>query len=144
MKKIVISLVAAGMVSALSAADLGSADAAFLFGNDSVDAVAMSGEEMVQTEGQLLAILTPVLGVVTGLPILGTLLTPVVGAASPLLSAVDGLLVGILGLVPAVLNSALPVKLDLGLELGTLLSVKTGLQVQSALPTLVGNAVKIL
>jgi len=148
MKKVVMSIALAGLVSSVSAADLGSKDAAFLFGNSNVNAVAMSSAEMVATEGQLLEILNPVLGVVTGLPIVGPLLgslaSPLLGSVNSLLGTANGLVGGVVGLVPAVAGAALPVKATVGLDLGALLNVSTGVQVNSALPAVVGKVAGLL
>jgi hypothetical protein len=80
MKKVLMGILMLGMVSALSAADISASDAAFLFGNEQVNAVAMSSTEMVQTEGQLLGLLGPILslvtGLVSGLPLVGPILGP--------------------------------------------------------------------
>jgi hypothetical protein len=98
MKKILMSIALAGAVSSLSAADLAANDAAFLFGEHDVNVVAMSSTEMVQTEGQLLEILNPVLGLVGNLPIVGPVLDPLLGSVEslpvvgPLLSTVDSAL----------------------------------------------------
>ena len=97
MKKILMSLVA--MTGVASAANLAATDAEFMFGATNVDAIAMSGAEMVQTQGQLLEILDPVLALVTGLPLVGPLL-------GGLLNTVFGLL-GNLPLVGGLLNGLL-------------------------------------
>ncbi|MEJ2468971.1 MAG: hypothetical protein P8Y51_07930, partial [Campylobacterales bacterium] len=113
MKKVITGIALAGAVSSLSAADIAANDAAFLFGHDSVNVVAMSSAEMVQTEGQLLGILDPVLGLVGGL--------------------LGGLPVG------PILDSALPVNVALGVQAGTLLDLGLGLHLDSSLPTLLGG-----
>lgn len=86
MKKVMMSVAVAGMVSSLSAADLCVSDASYLFGQgqENVKAVAMESIEMVRTEGQVLNVLDPVLGLVGGvtggdLLGLGGLLDPVLG-----------------------------------------------------------------
>lgn len=139
-----MSIALVGFLSTLSAADLATQDAKFLFGSSNVDVIAMSGAEMVQTEGQLLEILNPVLGVLTGLPIVGPLLSPLASSLGSLLGTVDGVLMGVVGLVPAVVGSALPLKVSLGLDLGALLNLNTGIQVNSALPAVIGQAASIL
>ncbi len=149
MKKAVMSIALAGFVSSVSAADIAAKDAAFLFGSTEANVVAMSSAEMVATEGQLLEILTPVLGLVTGLPIVGPLLgslaAPLLGSVGSLLGAVDGLLTGVVGLVPVAAGAALPVKASLGLDLGTLLNVSTTTTVNSpALPTVLHGVAGLL
>ncbi len=74
MKKMVISVMLAGCAAGVSASDLASKDAAFLFGNADVNVAVIKGVEMVQTQGQLLEIMYPVLKLVTGLPLLGSVL----------------------------------------------------------------------
>jgi len=149
MKKVVMSIALAGLVSSVGAADLGSKDAAFLFGNSNVHAVAMSGAEMAATEGRLLEILMPLVGVVTGLPIVGPILGSLLGQmpVGPLMGTANTLL-GTAGavtdLLPAVVGSALPVKLAVGLDLGALLNINTGVQVNSALPSVLGSATGVL
>lgn len=134
MKKVLLTVALAGAISSLNAADLAANDAAFLFGHNDVNVVAMNNTEMVQTEGQLLEILNPVLGLVGGLPVAGPLV-------SGLLGPVVGLGDGLLGDLPVddILASALPVNVGLGVEAGTLLQVGAGLNINSSLPTLVGG-----
>jgi len=132
MKKVVAAIAVAGLVASASAADLGAKDAEFLFGQENVNVVAMSSTEMAQTEGQLLS----VLGLVGSLPIVGPLL-------SGLLSSIN--LDGLVAALPLALSSAFPIELNLGLNVGSLLSVDTGtIKIDSALPTLVGAAVSAL
>jgi hypothetical protein len=102
-KKVVMSIAAAGLVSHLAAADLGSKDAEFLFGQSDVNVVAMSSMEMVQTEGQVLEVLSPVLGLVGNL--VGDLTGNLLGG--DLLGSVTGI-VGTLPVVGA-LTGNLPV-----------------------------------
>jgi hypothetical protein len=98
MKKVLMGIALAGAVSSLGAAELAATDAAFLFGHNDVNVVAMSNMEMVQTEGQLLEILNPVLGLVGNLPIVGPVLDPIFGSVEnlpvvgPLLGTVDAAL----------------------------------------------------
>lgn len=113
MKKVIMSVALAGAVSSLSAADLAANDAAFLFGQNDVNVVAMSSAEMIQTEGQLLGLLDPVLGLVGGL--------------------LGGLPIG------PILDSALPINVGLGVQAGTLLDLGLGLHLDSSLPTLLGS-----
>ncbi|WP_345989208.1 hypothetical protein WCX18_02280 [Sulfurimonas sp. HSL1-2] len=108
MKKMMMGVAAAaGITSVASAAELAATDAQFMFGASNVDAVAMTGAEMVGTQGQLLGltILDPVLNIVGSLPLVG----PIV---SGLLDTVDGLLSGLLGgglpLVGGLLGGGLP------------------------------------
>jgi len=165
MKKVMMSLAVAGMVANLGAAELGSNDAEFLFGQSDVNVVAMSNMEMMQTEGQVLGLLDPVLGLVGGLTggslLGGSLLSPVLdltsgllsgNVLSPVLSLVEGLpiagdLLGtvtglldlntLVGLVPAVLSAAQPINLNV--QAGSLLNVNTGASVNTSLPTLLGG-----
>jgi hypothetical protein len=165
MKKVVMSIAVAGLVSGLSAADLGNSDAAYLFGQNDVNVVTMDSYEMIQTEGQVLGLLDPVLGLVggaTGGDLLGAggLLDPVLGLTSGLLSGdvlgsvlglvgglpivgpivgdlVGGLPGNVLGLVPAVLGAAQPVNVNV--QAGSLLNLKTNTTAKTSLPTLVGG-----
>jgi hypothetical protein len=82
MKKVLTGIALAGAVSSLSAAEIVSNDAAFLFGQQDVNVVAMSGAEMAQTEGQLLEILNPVIGIAGNLPVVGPVLDPVLGTVT--------------------------------------------------------------
>lgn len=139
MKKVLLSVALAGAVSSLSAADLATNDAAFLFGHNDVNVVAMSDAEMVQTEGQLLEILNPVLGLVGGLPIVGPILDPLLGGLlGPVLGSAEGGLLAGLPVGP-LLSSALPINVGVGVQAGTLLEVGAGLNVNSSLPTLLGS-----
>ncbi|MHC3993677.1 hypothetical protein ACXWTF_02540 [Thiomicrolovo sp. ZZH C-3] len=98
MKKMMMGVAAAaGITSVASAAELAATDAQFMFGASNVDAVAMTGAEMVGTQGQLLGltILDPVLNIVGSLPLVGPI-------ATGLLNTVDGLLAGLLGNLPLV------------------------------------------
>jgi hypothetical protein len=92
-----MSIAAAGLVSHLAAADLGSKDAEFLFGQSDVNVVAMSSMEMVQTEGQVLEVLSPVLGLVGNLPLVGPIVGDLTGnlLGGDLLSPVTGLVAGL-------------------------------------------------
>lgn len=100
MKKGLMSIAAMmGIVSSASAANLAATDAEFMFGASNVDAIAMTGAEMVQTQGQLLEILDPVLALVVGLPIVGPLLGGLLNTVLGLvgnLPIVGGLLGGLL------------------------------------------------
>jgi hypothetical protein len=138
MKKVVMSVAVAGLVTSLSAADLGSKDAAYLFGQNDVNVVTMSSTEMVQTEGQVLGLLDPVVGLVNGL--VGSVLGLVGGL--PIVGPIVGDLVGglpdnVLGAVPAVLGSLNPIVLKV--QAGSLLDVNVNGTVKSSLPTLVGS-----
>ncbi len=149
MKKVVMSIALAGLVSSVSAADIASKDAAFLFGNSNVNAVAMNSAEMVATEGQLLEILNPVLGVVTGLPLVGPLVGSLagslVGSVGSLLGTVEGLVGGVVGLVPVAAGAALPVKASVGLDLGALLNINNTTTVNSpALPVVITGVAGLL
>lgn len=161
MKKVVMSIAAAGIVTSLSAADLGANDAAYLFGQDNVNVVTMSGMEMAQTEGQVLGLLDPVLGLlggdllggvlggdllggVLGGDLLGGVLDPVLGLVSglPIVGPILGDLVGglpdnLLGAVPGVLSSLNPIVVKV--QAGTLLNVDSKTTVKTSLPTLVGS-----
>ena len=134
MKKVVASIAVVGMVASASAADLGVKDAEFLFGQENVNVVTMSGAEMAQTEGQLLSIL----GILGSLPVVGELLGGVLGTVN-----LDALVVAL----PQVLASAFPIELDLNLAVGGLLNITTGndpLTIDSGLPALLGAAVAAL
>lgn len=91
MKKVLMGILMLGVVSALSAADISASDAAFLFGQEQANVVAMSGTEMAETEGQLLGLLGPILGLVTGLvsglPLVGPILGPLLDTAVSLVSS---------------------------------------------------------
>lgn len=130
MKKVLASVAMVGMVASASAANLGTNDAEFLFGQNDVNVMAMSSAEMVQTEGQLLEILGPVLDLVATLPIVGPLV-------SGLLTGLP--LDGLLASLPAVLDAALPINVDLGIQAGALLDTGVAVNVDSALPTLLGG-----
>lgn len=95
MKKVLMGILFLGLVSALSAADLSTADTAFLFGQEQVNVIAMSDTEMTQTEGQLLGLLGPVLSLVTGL--VGSL--PIVG---PLVGSLLDTVFSLVGSLPLV------------------------------------------
>ena len=69
MKKVAVSLAVAGLVSSLSASNINVQDQEFLFADSSVNAVALNGVEMVQTQGQVLEILAPVIGLTNVLPL---------------------------------------------------------------------------
>ena len=126
MKKMLATVAMVGMVASVNAADLGAKDAEFMFGQNTVNAVAMSSAEMMQTEGQLLEIL----GLVGSLPIVGPILESV-------LAGLD--LGALVAAVPAVVGAAFPIHLDLGLNLGALLTTQgTAVNIDSALPTLLG------
>jgi hypothetical protein len=167
MKKVVMSIAVAGMVSSLSAADLGANDAAYLFGQDNANVVTMSNMEMVQTEGQVLGLLDPVLGLAGGLPVAGDLLgvtsmlDPVLGIVTGLVSGdVLGTALGLVGGLPvvgdvagsvlglanpaaligvagAVVGAAQPVKVNV--QAGSLLNVNSASTAKTSLPTLVGG-----
>jgi hypothetical protein len=172
MKKVMMSVAVAGMVSSLSAADICVSDATYLFGEaqKNVQAVAMDSMGMVKTEGQVLNLLDPVVGLVGGLTggdLLGAdgLLDPVLGLVGgltggdllggdllgsvlglvgglPIVGPIVGDLVGglpgnVLGLVPAVLGAAQPVNVNV--QAGSLLNLKTNGTANTSLPTLVGG-----
>jgi hypothetical protein len=150
MNKVAMSIAAAGLVTSLSAADLGNQEAAYLFGQSDVNVVTMSSMEMAQTEGQVLGLLDPILGLLGGatggnLLDLGGLLDPVLGLVSGL--PVVGGLVGsvlsladpaaLIGTVDGVLGSLNPIAVKV--QAGTLLDVNMKGTVKSSLPTLVGG-----
>jgi hypothetical protein len=164
MKKVVMSVAVAGLLTSLSAADLGNKDAAYLFGQNDANVVTMSSMEMAQTEGQVLGLLDPVLGLLGGdllggdllggdllggllggnLLDLGGVLDPVLGlvAGLPIVGPIVGGLVGglpdnLLGAVPAVLDSLNPIVVKV--QAGTLLDANVKGTVNSSLPTLVGG-----
>jgi len=134
MKKVLASIAVAGMITSVSAADFGTADAQFMFGQDSVNVVTMSGAEMAQTEGQLLE----ALGALGAIPVAGPILTDLLASLN---------LGALLGLVPAALGAAFPITADLDVNVGGLLSIDTGrdpLTIDSGLPALVGAVVSSL
>ncbi|UFS62982.1 hypothetical protein LOH54_02385 [Sulfurimonas sp. HSL-3221] len=134
MKKVLASVAIAGMITGVSAADFGTTDAQFMFGQESVNVVTMSGAEMAQTEGQLLE----ALGALGAIPIAGPILTDLLASLN---------LGALLGLVPAALDAAFPISADLGINVGGLLSIDTGrdpLTIDSGLPALVGAVVSSL
>ena len=165
MKKVMMSMAVAGLVASVSAADLSVNDASYLFGQDSANVVTMSNVEMVQTEGQVLGLLDPVLGLVggaTGGDLLGVggLLDPVLSLTSSLLGGevlgsvlglvgglpivgpivgdlVMGLPGNVLGAVPAVLGAANPINVKV--QAGSLLDVNMKGTATTSLPTLVGG-----
>lgn len=137
MKKVAVSVAVAGLLTSLSAADLGSRDAAYLFGQNDVNVVTMSTMEMAQTEGQVLGLLDPVLGLVNGL--VGSVLGLVGGL--PIVGPIVGDLVGglpdnVLGALPGVLGALNPIVVKV--QAGSLLDVNLNGTVKSSLPTLVG------
>jgi len=75
MKKVAVSLAVAGLVSSLSASNLNVQDQEFLFADSSVNAIALNSVEMVQTQGQVLEVLAPVLSLIP-LPLDGLLADP--------------------------------------------------------------------
>jgi hypothetical protein len=130
MKKVVISIAAAGLVCSANAADLVNKDAQFLFGQEEANVAVMADVEMTQTDGQVLEILGAVTAPAKALPVVGTVVSML---PTDMLSLdalpVAGLLSGDLlggGLPLNVLGGGLPLSSDI---MGSLLSTAAGLPI---------------
>jgi hypothetical protein len=123
MKKVVMSLAAAGLLCSVNGAELVNEDATYLFGQEEVNIAMMADVDMVQTEGRVLEILGPV----AGLPVLGSVANVL---PTDLLSLdalpVAGLLDGGLPTDMLSLGSGMPISTDI---MGSLLSTAEGLPI---------------
>jgi hypothetical protein len=126
MKKIAMSIAAAGLFCSVNGADLVNKDETFLFGQEEVNVAMMADVEMAQTDGKVLEILEPVTGLVGGLPVVGSVANIL---PTDLLSLdalpTDGLLDGdLLALDGLPLAGGVPMSTDI---MGGLLSAAAGL-----------------